>query len=122
MNIDINKKYTTRSGLPVVLFEVSDKVFGKYQRDGIWYANDWPLDGVRYHKENEIDLIPVKTWRAWDVNEGPRFIMVKPKGANAVSMRCISLWEVVENFRKILLMDYVWVHEDGTETPCGVEE
>lgn len=42
--IDLNKKYTTKNGYPVFLYDiVGNKVFGRLFRDEQWYSSEWSL-------------------------------------------------------------------------------
>ena len=122
---DIAKKYTTRDGREVVVFEVSDKVYCKIRgKDGDWFVSRRELSGrLCPSAESDVDLIPVKTWRAWKYGEAPRFFMVKRKGGgipqigfSSSNSRCADSYYVN------LFTNYDRLHEDGTATPCGVEE
>jgi hypothetical protein len=123
MNIDIAKKYTTRSGLPVRIYATDGAdiaVHGAYKTEAGWEYTGWTEGGSFYEdgETNDLDLVPVKTWRAWKEGEGPEFFMVQRKTTGELSVAEHTQASVT----KVWFDHYLWVHEDGTETPCGVEE
>ena len=121
MNIDITKKYQTRDGREVVIFEVSDKVYGKIKCNGEWAPMSRPLSGMvssRTDYDAAGDLLPVKTWRAWKAGEVPRFFMARNKESQANVIQFSGNYPNLDR----LFTDYMWLHEDGTTTSCGVEE
>jgi ribosomal protein L34 len=120
-NIDITKRYQTRDGREVVIFEVSDKVYCKFRECGEWHMRSRPLNGrIFMGAENGSDLIPVKTWRAWKHGEAPKFFMVKAATNDGLKVLAIDSSKVGDwdNF----FNNFLWLHEDGTTTPCGVCE
>ena len=121
MNIDITKKYQTRDGREVVIFEVSDKVYCKIKFNGEWAPMSRPLSGMvsnRTDYDAAGDLLPVKTWRAWKEGEAPKFFMVRNKESQANVIQFSGNYPNLD----ILFSDYMWLHEDGTTTPCGVKQ
>jgi hypothetical protein len=125
MKIDITKKYTTRSGMPARIYATDGAdiaVHGAYKTEIGWEYAGWTDDGS-YHEDgetNDLDLTPAKTWRAWKEGEVPVMFMARKKeGADDYSVRVIrARRRSYEHF----FSEFLWVHEDGTETPCGVEE
>ena len=119
--IDIAKKYTTRDGREVVVFEVSDRVYCKIRgKDGDWFVSRRELSGrLCPSAESDVDLIPVKTWRAWKYGEAPRFFMAQTKTSTGAYVAPGTGSGFDGNF---MLENYIWLHEDGTTTPCGVLE
>ena len=85
--IDINKKYQTRNGRKVHLYEGRNEYFyGRYCGGGLggaldcWTPASWNLHGIcDQNFVTDFDLIPVKHWRAWKEGEGPKFFMVRSK-------------------------------------------
>lgn len=124
-NIDITKRYQTRDGREVVIFEVSDKVYCKIKCTDGWASLTRSLSGMIYDcgKYTSGDLIPVKTWRKWKEGEAPKFFMVKNKESGFRSIERAS--RVISNYSTYylhLFSHYDRLHEDGTTTPCGVCE
>ena len=122
MNIDITKKYQTRDGREVVIFEVSDKVYGKIKCSGEWASMCRPLSGrVSSRTDYDVagDLIHVKTWRAWKEGEAPKFFMVRNM---ASGWQHVAHGSESAGYFSSLLANYDRVYEDGTTTPCGVLE
>lgn len=124
INVDINKKYTTRDGREVVIFEVSDKVYCKVRGvRGVtkgWSIGHRRLDGRAFSsQDSDLDLIRVKTWRAWKDGEAPKFFMVRN---NASGWQHVANGSESAGYFSSLFANYDRVHEDGTTTPCGVEE
>ena len=120
-NIDITKRYQTRDGREVVIFEVSDKVYCKVRDSFEWYVTSRLLNGRIYEDaERGADLQLVKTWRAWKKGEAPKFFMVKAAVNDGLKVLAIDSSKVGDwdNF----FNNFTWVHEDGTTTPCGVCE
>jgi hypothetical protein len=122
MNIDITKTYTTRSGLSVRIYATDGAgmaVHGAYKTEAGWEYAGWTEDGsfYEYGETNDLDLIPVKTWRAWKEGEQPEICMVRWKNGRGVGTVISGEGDLSYLFRQ-----YVHIHEDGTETPCGVEE
>ena len=123
MNIDINKKYTTRGGQPVRFYATDGSkdypIHGAILQNGQWYWAAWNTEGQCDPQSAETcnDLIPVKTWRAWMEGEAPLRIMIRRKGSTAVETKRTRDCDLVT-----LFIHYVRVHEDGTTTPCGVCE
>jgi hypothetical protein len=124
MNIDITKKYTTRNGLPVRIYAGDGAgghpIHGAIKFEGGWSHNTWCADGAYTAGEtfDSRSLIPVKTWRAWKRGEGPKFFIAKRKLTGELSVAEHTQTAVP----RVWLDHYLWVHEDGAETPCGVEE
>ena len=122
MNIDITKKYTTRNGLPVRIYATdaggARSVHGAVAQPGgdVWIQANWEADGHSF-SGSEYDLIPAKAWRAWKEGESPVRIMIRKKGVTLVEAKRTRDCDL-----ETLFLLYVHVHEDGTETPCGVCE
>ena len=60
--IDLNKKYKTKQGCDVVLYEIVDNlVFGRRYTDGKWYACNWYIKTGQLCKAftNNMDLVEV---------------------------------------------------------------
>ena len=126
MNIDITKKYTTRSGLPVRIYATDGAgqhpIHGAIKYEGGWDDNTWCADGAYTAGDagGSRSLIPVKMWRAWKEGEIPVMFMARKKeGADDYSVCVIRAGS---RSYAHFFADFLWVHEDGTETPCGVEE
>ena len=123
MNIDITKVKTLRNGLRYRHYATTDKEHhGAYFLGVDWLSGTWRLDGLTNGKTtNGFDLIEGKTWRAWKEGEAPKWLMLRWKNdltGGARAIRCgTGGYSYEELFR---LAD--WLHEDGTITPCGVEE
>lgn len=124
MNIDAAKKYQTRSGLPARIYATDGRepyqIHGSYRSDEGWICGEWAEDGA-FHQgasgTHSLDLIPVKTWRAWKKGEAPARIMLQQKGFVVVETKRTKDCDL-----PTLFLHYVRVHEDNTKTPCGVEE
>ena len=123
MNIDITKKYTTRDGREVVIFEVSDRVYCKIKCLDGWAPAPRSLSGMLYDcgKYSNGDLIPVKAWRAWKEGEAPKFFMTQHKASRGKRVACADADASTMELSH-LFANYDWLHEDGTTTPCGVLE
>lgn len=121
MNIDIAKKYTTRDKREVVVFEVSDKVYCMVKCLDGWHSVSRSLSGtvVECGKYNSGDLVPVKGWRAWNEREAPKCFVVRQKGSDG---DYVAYAGRPQAYYCNLFANYFRVHEDGTTTPCGVEE
>lgn len=130
--IDITKKYTTRSGLPVRIyatdaggiFSVHGAV-GDWTASGHWSLVSWLPSGKRCNATppDDWDLLPVKTWRAWEEGEAPKFFMSRDTRYNTlVAFSAAEVAAQGPDGREALFRDWARVYEDGTETPCGVEE
>jgi hypothetical protein len=124
MNIDITKKYTTRDGREVRVYAVDGiapyNVHGAVKYENGWDDQTWTEDG-EYNKDKPPcgrDLIPVKTWRAWKEGEAPKFFLARHKTSQEVQ----AIQDGTHSCRDIWFKYYTHVHEDGTETPCGVGE
>ena len=123
MKVDITKKYTTRNGWHARIYATgaggARPVHGAITQPGgaIWIQANWEADGQSF-SGSEYDLIPVKTWRAWKDGEGPKFLVVRRKITGDIS----ATERTEASVHGVLFAHYLWVHEDGTETPCGVEE
>lgn len=127
MNIDITKVYTTRGGLPVRIYAVdcggaAPVHYAAQNNDGTWTVFSATENGhISTYCRSQDDLIPAKQWRAWKDGEGPKRFMIRAK--NSPNGSCEVL--VREGFSyssERLFADFDWLHEDGTETPCGVCE
>lgn len=60
--IDLNKKYKTRNGNPVVLYEIVDnQLFGRWLKGGIWYSCEWFKETGRLYPSTvtNLDLVEV---------------------------------------------------------------
>lgn len=119
MNIDITKKYTTQNGLPVRVYAVDGA--GKYAvhgslYDGAWIQHAWTPEGAWSDIPHGYDLTLVKTWRAWKEGEAPVRVMLRQKGICSVETKRTKDCDL-----PTLFIHYARVHEDGSETPCGVE-
>lgn len=130
MNIDITKKYTTRGGLPVRIYAVDGEgqyqVHGAIQQKDGWQGETWTIDGAFTlgSGSRARDLTPARAWRAWKLgDEMPRFIMTKLKpactGNGAIYALQPASFSDIQ--LEVIFMDRIWVHEDGSETPCGAE-
>jgi hypothetical protein len=125
MNIDITKKYTTRDGREVRIYAVDGggihPVHGAIKMDdGSWKGCQWYSNGDNF-SGNCYDLIPVKTWRAWKCHEMPKFFIIRHKEVGSLYAETADKI-IGDDYLKLLLENYMRVHEDGTETPCGVCE
>ena len=127
MNIDITKKYTTRSGLPVRIYATDGAgqhpIHGAIKYKNGWNDSTWCANGAytEGYTDGSRSLIPVKTWRAWEEGEGPARLMIRSKASSGHA--CEVLIRAAEPApNKRLFSDFIWLREDGTETPCGVEE
>ena len=127
MNTDITKKYTTRSGLPVRIYATdcggAYPVHGSYLESGIGPIAQWGRVGFFYYNgsiESQLDLIPVKTWRAWEEGEGPARMMIRWNTHNKDSVEVVRRAIMYSN--AYLFENATWLREDDSETPCGVEE
>jgi hypothetical protein len=127
--IDLTKKYQTRSGLPVRIYAVDGggicPVHGAIKDDGGWYDDRWRADGS-YTDSGAGDsrsLVIAKSWRAWDASRDmvPKRLMTKTK--NALGGQCTDgITLVYPGSLQFIFDNFVWLHEDGSETPCGVCE
>jgi hypothetical protein len=120
--IGLTKKYQTRGGLPVRIYAVD----GAFQlpHSG-WTPTVWTKDGFSNlcGTKNKYDLIPVKSWRAWDPSRDmvPKRLMTKTK--NALGGQCTDgITLVYPGSLQFIFDNFTWLHEDGSETPCGVCE
>lgn len=122
MNIDITKKYTTLSGKPVRIYATDGggtfPIHGSYWDEDSWVITRWTPDGCFFSSgcDEWRNLIPVKTWRAWEGGKAPVHIMLRQKGFSLVETKHTKHCNL-----SMLFLNYIRVHEDGTETPCGVE-
>ena len=120
-NIDITKTYQTRDRREVVIFEISDKVYCKIKEGSAWFVTTRALCGRVNPGDPGAshggDLITVRTWRAWKQGEAPRYFIARRKITGEYSVVYGQ-----GNLPSALFSHYEWVHEDGTTTPCGVEE
>lgn len=100
--IDLNKKYTTRNGDPVVLYEIIDnQVFGRWYIDGKWYACNWYIKTGQLYEE---------TISTMDLVEVPEFKVIS---------------EVVRRYKTVKYFDFdiivpVWVNYIATESDGNV--
>jgi hypothetical protein len=124
--IDITKKYQTRSGLPVRIYATDGGGerpvhFAAQNKDGTWTNFSATDEGyVSTHYRSPDDLIQAKTWRAWKEGEVPAVFMSRKKeGADDYSVRVMRSGAYSP---KYFFTEFSWVHEDGSETPCGVCE
>jgi hypothetical protein len=108
--IDITKKYP---------------VHGAIKWDGGWDDNTWGMDGS--YADGDVDgslsLISVKTWRAWDASRDmvPKRLMTRSK--HALGGQCTDgITLVYPGSLQFIFDNFMWLHEDGTESPCGVEQ
>lgn len=73
--ISLDKKYKTAAGWDVVLFEISDKVYGKVNYDNrAWGVYEWPLDGT-FDSNSPYNLIEILSFVATELNETYRSIV-----------------------------------------------
>lgn len=73
--ISLDKKYKTAAGWDVVLFEISDKVYGKVNYDNrAWQAYEWPLDGT-FNPNSLYNLVEAPSFVATELNETYRSIV-----------------------------------------------
>ena len=124
MNIDITKTYQTRSGLSVRIYAVDGAgpypLHGAVRTERGWDDEKWNKYGEYVRAgASDLDLIPVKTWRAWKDGEMPKFFMVRHKEGGEWHIANGS--DLAGCFQKLFL-NYDRMHEDGTTTPCGVLE
>lgn len=100
--IDLNKKYKTKHGCDVVLYEIVDnQVFGRRCTDGKWYACSWCIKNGQLYKDftNNMDLVEV-----------PEFTIIS---------------EVVRQYKTVKYFDFdiivpVWVNYIATESNGNV--
>lgn len=95
MVVDLEKKYKTRGGDPVRLFWIADTgqsqpVLGAILRDGVWWTQEWGMDGSYYEYEGKdlYDLveIPQETLLERATREYPKGTLVyKPYSKNELS-------------------------------------
>jgi hypothetical protein len=124
--IDITKKYQTRSGLPVRIYAVDGggicPVHGAIKDDGGWYDDRWRVGGSYTDGgvDDPRDLVIAKSWRAWKEGEGPVRLMYRNKTS---ADRVTLIGKVVDGESRLwYFRNAIWLHEDGSETPCGVCE
>lgn len=70
--IDINKKYKTRSGKEIKIYEIyEDEIHGAYLDNGKWDHQSWELDGSYFYcdKESCLDLIEVKPYEDFKIDD-----------------------------------------------------
>lgn len=93
-------------------------IHGAYLDKETWCIAQWTGDGsfTLGHPDSWRDLVSAKTWRAWEEGEAPVRIMLRQKGFAAVESKRTKDCDL-----PTLFIHYIRVHEDGTETPCGVE-
>lgn len=63
--IDLNKKYTTKNGNPVVLYDIVEKtVFGRYKNciTGQWSSCEWSLQYGKHYAYTGFDLVEVSVF------------------------------------------------------------
>jgi hypothetical protein len=124
--IDLTKKYQTRSGLPVRIYAVDGggtyPVHGSFLEAGTYFIVQWMSDGCFCPGgvESSCDLVPVKEWRAWKEGEGPARLMIRWNNHCKDSVEVVHRSVMYSN--AYLFENATWLHEDGSETPCGVEE
>jgi hypothetical protein len=126
--IDITKKYTTRSGLPVRVYATDGMglypVHGAINYGDGWDNSTWCANGAYTEgaTEGSRSLVPVKTWRVWRKEDAvPKYIMIRNKRDGSLTACCISVLDE-SSILEDLFNRFVWVHPSGVETPCGVEE
>ena len=123
-NIDITKKYQTSSGMQVRIYAVIEGqswgVHGAIKHEsGRWVSAEWHRTGEMGASPHELDLVPVKAWRAWKKGEAPKFFMAQTKTSTCAYVAPGTGPGFDGNF---MLENYMRLHEDGTTTPCGVLE
>jgi hypothetical protein len=124
--IDMTKKYQTRSGLPVRIYATDGAgrypVHGAIKWDGGWDDNTWCADGS--YADGEADgsrsLVSAKAWREWKEGEGPARMMIRWNNHCKDSVEVVHRDIMYSN--AYLFESATWLHEDGSETPCGVFE
>jgi len=135
MRIDINKKYQTRSGLPVRIYATDGggpfPIHGAVQTDrrpeqpeNRFAQICWTELGSRcgHPIKDTWDLIPAKTWRAWRKNDAkPKFMVVQENNRKQLEVHCVFASDCDTELQN-LFDNFKWFHEDGTETPCGACE
>lgn len=126
MTIDITKTYQTRDGRKARVYATDG--YGMFPvhaavKDACgWLNGSWPRDGkTSSGRDNPSDLVPVKTWRAWKHGEAPRVFMMRHKSKKEKA-NSVVMWTKPDTDYDILFEQFVHVHEDCTETPCGVLE
>lgn len=69
--------WSTRGCNEVIIFEVSDMIYGKLFRRGFWEIADWNLDGLYafgYDDSPELDLAPIekpkRRFKCWVTTDG----------------------------------------------------
>lgn len=91
--IDLTKQYTTRSGLPVNIYDIVSEsakqthpIIGAYFEDGVWKSRTWMLNGnydlSLYETDCEMNLIEKPPHNfvkdqlvlVWDINGEPKEI------------------------------------------------
>ena len=119
--INITKVNYLRNGNPYRHYATTEKEHhGADFSSGKWNVIIHTLDGSWLAADGvpcPYDLVGAKTWRAWKEGEAPLRIMIRRKGITTVETKRTRDCDLVT-----LFIHYVRVHEDGTETPCGVEE
>ena len=100
--IDLNKKYTTKNGNPVVLYDIVEKtVFGRYKSciTGQWSPCEWSLQYGKHYAYTGFDLVEV-----------PEFTIIS---------------EVVRQYKTVKYFNFdiiapVWVNYIATESNGNV--
>lgn len=126
-NIDMTKTYTTRDGQEVHLYEErKGYIYGRYcdphldRELDCWTPASWDAYGIcNQNIGTDLDLVPVKTWRAWKEGEAPAAFMVRHKKSGHTAVGYGRESQLCLDARFEL---YYRLHADGTETPCGVLE
>ena len=129
--IDITKTYTTRDGRGVHLYEQRNGYFygrfchgsGSAETDS-WAPASWTVNGGTCMQNwgTGYDLVPKKQWRAWRKNDAkPKFIITKDGSKLRLEAHCFFQSDCDAELQ-MLFEHYSWIHEDGSETPCGVLE
>lgn len=67
--IDLNKKYKTTAGWDVVLFEISDKIYGKVNYFNTeWQVFQWTLSGNNRDVDSRYNLVEVPNFEIKNLN------------------------------------------------------
>jgi hypothetical protein len=131
-------KQNAKNWLPLVqaLAEGRNIQYGWTRRDGSVTWHD--IDEME-SSPSEYRIKPEPKLRPWKPEEAPRAIIVKPKGdigtantkAACLCLPSMSSFVLINadnhDCHKFMNLDdlargYVRIHEDGTESPCGVME